>query len=71
MGSFRSESDRSVVSGGGSNEGRGTYEFDTYTLTLTENGDTKRFTVFAFGDVDGAGRPERIYREGTMMKRQK
>lgn len=68
--SFKTESDRSVVSGGASGEGRGTYEFDGFTLTMTENGQTSRYTVFAFSDKDAAGRPEYIYRDGTMMRRQ-
>lgn len=68
--SFRTTSDRSTVSGGSQGEAAGTYEFDGYTLTLTETGaEPRKFTVFAFSDEDIAGRPEYIYRDGTMMKR--
>ncbi len=69
--SFRSESDRSVVSGGSTGEAAGTYEFDGFTLTLKSNGgEVQAFTVFAFGDKDAAGRPDYLYRDGTMMRRQ-
>jgi hypothetical protein len=68
--SVNSTTQNSTVSGGGQSETRGMYEFDGHTLTLAHaNGETKRFTVFAFGDKDAAGRPEHIYRDGTMMKR--
>jgi hypothetical protein len=30
----------------------------------------KAHTVFAFSDEDGEGRPEYIYRDGTMMRNQ-
>ncbi len=70
--SFRTTSDRSMVSGGSQGEAAGTYEFDGYTLTLTEtNAAPLKFTVFAFSDEDAAGRPLYIYRDGTMMKRRK
>lgn len=69
--SFRAESDRSVVSGGSTGEAAGTYEFDGFTLTLKNHGgEAQAFTVFAFGDKDAAGRPEYLYRDGTMMRRQ-
>jgi hypothetical protein len=57
------------VSGGSTSSGGGTYEFDEYTLILRENGTEARFTVFAYGAQDAAGRPEQIFREGVMMKR--
>lgn len=69
--SFRSAGNGSVVSGGSQGSGAGTYEFDGFTLTLKPTGEPeKKFTVFAFGDKDREGRPEYIYRDGTMMKRQ-
>ena len=62
---------RSTVSGGAQGAAAGTYEFDGFTLTLKPNNEPAvKFTVFAFGDKDSAGRPEYIYRDGTMMKRQ-
>lgn len=68
--SFKTASDRSVVSGGSTGTAAGTYEFDGFTLTLTHTGgETQKFTVFAFSDKDAAGRPEYIYRDGQMMKR--
>ena len=70
--SISSTSDRSTVSASSQGQAAGTYAFDGYMLTLKESaGDVKKFTVFAFGDEDAAGRPLYIYREGTMMKRQK
>ncbi|MCC6414783.1 MAG: hypothetical protein IT582_02610 [Opitutaceae bacterium] len=63
---------QSVVSGGAQSRGAGTYAFDGYTLTLKPNdGAAVSYTVIAFGEKDAAGRPEYIYRDGTMMKRQK
>ncbi|AOS44725.1 Agenet domain protein [Lacunisphaera limnophila] len=69
--SFKAVSDHSVVSGGATDEADGSYEFNGHTLTLvTKGGETQAFTVFAFGDRDEAGRPDYIYRDGTMMRRQ-
>ncbi|MET0261989.1 MAG: agenet domain-containing protein [Rariglobus sp.] len=69
--SFKSTGDTTQVSGGSQSEAVGTYEFDGYTLTLKLNdGTATRYTVFAFGDKDGEGRPEYIYRDGTMMRNQ-
>lgn len=67
--SVSSTSNGTRVSGGSQSEASGTYEFDGHTLTMTENGQTAKYTVFAFGDADAAGRPEYIYRDGTMMRR--
>ncbi|MCW5550370.1 MAG: hypothetical protein KIT44_15515 [Opitutaceae bacterium] len=65
-------SDRSVVTAGTTGASAGTYEFDGFTLTLRSNGEPARsYTVLAFGDKDEAGRPEYLYRDGTMMRRQK
>jgi len=70
--SFKTTGDGSTVSGGSQGDAAGTYEFDGYTLTLTEaNAEPRKFTVFAFSDEDAAGRPLYIYRDGTMMKRRK
>ncbi len=70
VGSVASTSAGTRVSAGASSEAAGTYEFDGYTLTMNEGGKTAKYTVFAFSDKDAAGRPEYIYRDGTMMKRQ-
>ena len=58
------------VSGGSTSAGVGTYEFDEFTLILRENGAEVRSTVLAYGPRDAAGRPEQIFREGLMLKRQ-
>lgn len=69
--SFKTTSDRSIVSGGATGADAGTYEFDGFSLTLRlAGGEVRKFTVFAFGDRDAAGRPEYLYRDGTMMRRQ-
>lgn len=69
--SVRMTGERTTVSGGAQSEAAGTYEFDGFTLTLkTKEGEEQKFTVFAFGDVDAAGRPQHIYRDGGMMRRQ-
>jgi hypothetical protein len=69
--SISSTSAGSTISGGAQGQGAGTYAFDGHTLTLTHTGEAAQtFTVFAFGDKDAAGRPEYIYRDGTMMRRQ-
>ena len=69
--SVRMTSERTTVSGGAQSEAAGTYEFDGFTLTLRPaEGEEQKFTVFAFGDVDAAGRPAHIYRDGGMMRRQ-
>lgn len=71
VGSFVSRGDTTSVSGGSQSESAGTYEFNGYTLTLKlTDGSTVSHTVLAFGDKDGAGRPEYIYRDGTMMRNQ-
>lgn len=68
---FSNTNPQSTVSGGAQSEAAGTYEFDGFTLTLTPKGEVaQRYTVLAFGAKDAAGRPEYIYRDGTMMKRQ-
>lgn len=58
------------VSGGTTGGSTGTYQFDEYTLTLRENGTEKKYTVFAYGTRDAAGRPEQIFWEGGLVKRQ-
>lgn len=58
------------VSGGASGSAAGTYQFDEYTLTLRENGTEKKYTVFSYGTRDAAGRPEQIFWEGGLIKRQ-
>ncbi|WP_291916709.1 hypothetical protein [Limnohabitans sp.] len=65
-----SSTSRSDVTAGGSAAGGGTYEFDGFMLTLRENGAERKYTVFAFGERDAAGRPEHIFNQGLMMKRQ-
>ena len=71
IGSIRSDSPQSTVSAGSQTQGGGTYEFDGYTLVLLHaDGQLAKHTVFAFGDRDRAGRPEYIYRDGTMLRRQ-
>lgn len=68
--SVRLTGERTTVSGGAQSEAGGTYEFDGFTLTLrSAAGEEQKFTVFAFGDVDAAGKPAHIYRDGTMMRR--
>lgn len=68
---IQSTSSKSVVSGGTQTAAVGTYAFDGFTLTLKPNdAPAANYTVFAFGDKDAAGRPEYIYRDGVMMKRQ-
>ena len=57
------------VSGGVTGSGTGTYHFDEYTLTLRENGTERKYTVFAYGSKDAAGRPEQIFWEGGLIKR--
>jgi hypothetical protein len=57
------------VSGGTTGGATGTYQFDEYTLTLRENGTEKKYTVFAYGSRDAAGRPEQIFWEGLLVKR--
>lgn len=70
IGSISSKGSGTEVSAGSQSESAGTYEFDGYTLKLGyTDGTGKSHTVFAFGDLDGEGRPEYIYRDGTMMKR--
>jgi hypothetical protein len=69
--SFKSTGDTTEISGGSQSAAAGTYEFNGYTLTLKLNdGATTPYTVFAFGGKDGEGRPEYIYRDGTMMRNQ-
>lgn len=71
IGSIRSSGEGTTVSAGSQSESAGAYEFDGYTLTLTyTDGTVKAHTVFAFSDEDGEGRPEYIYRDGTMMRNQ-
>ncbi|HSH93791.1 MAG TPA: hypothetical protein VK968_06570 [Roseimicrobium sp.] len=71
IGSIRSTGEGTTVSAGSQSEAAGAYEFDGYTLTLTyADGTVKAHTVFAFSDEDGEGRPEYIYRDGTMMRNQ-
>ena len=71
IGSIRSTGEGTTVSAGSQSEAAGTYEFDGYTLTLTyADGTATAHTVFAFSDEDGEGRPEYIYRDGTMMRNQ-
>lgn len=65
-----SSTSRSDVTAGGSAAGGGTYEFDGFMLTLRENGTERRYTVFAYGERDAAGRPAHIFNQGLMMKRQ-
>lgn len=65
-----SSTSRSEVTAGGSAAGGGTYEFDGFVLTLRENGNERKFTVFAYGERDADGRPEHIFNQGLMMKRQ-
>ena len=65
-----SSTSRSDVTAGGSAAGGGTYEFDGFMLTLRENGAERKFTVFAYGERDASGRPEHIFNQGLMMKRQ-
>ena len=70
IGTFSTTSESTTVSGGSQGETVGTYAFDGFTLTLNLNdGGETRYTVFAFGEADAAGRPNYIYRDGTMMKR--
>ena len=69
--SFKSTGDGTEISGGSQSAAAGTYEFNGHTLTLSPNdGATTRYTVFAFGEKDAEGRPEYIYRDGTMMRNQ-
>lgn len=71
IGSIRSTGTDTTVSAGSQSESAGTYAFDGYTLTLAyADGTAGAHTVFAFGDEDGEGRPEYIYRDGTMMRNQ-
>lgn len=57
------------VSGGAIGSAAGTYEFNGHTLTLRENGIERKYTVFAYGQRDAAGRPEQIFWEGILVKR--
>jgi hypothetical protein len=57
------------VSGGVTGGATGTYQFDEYTLTLRENSTERKYTVFAYGSRDAAGRPEQIFWEGVLVKR--
>lgn len=57
------------VTGGVTGGATGTYQFDEYSLTLRENGTERKYTVFAYGARDGAGRPEQIFWEGLLVKR--
>lgn len=69
--SFKSTGDTTEISGGSQSASAGTYEFNGHTLTLKLNeGTATSYTVFAFGAKDGEGRPEYIYRDGTMMRNQ-
>ena len=69
--SFKTTGDTTQISGGSQSEAAGTYEFNGHTLTLKLNdGTATSYTVFAFGDKDGEGCPEYIYRDGTMMRNQ-
>lgn len=72
-GTFTRSSALSVSSGGaytsGSNESAGTYRFDEYTLTLQENGNVWRYTVFGYGERDAAGRPERLFLDSSLLDR--
>lgn len=67
---FSSVGRTTEVAGGSTQASQGTYEFDEFALVLRENGVTARFTVLAYGEKDAAGRPEQIYREGLLMRRQ-
>lgn len=58
------------VSGGATGSAAGTYQFDEYTLTLREKGTEKKYTIFSYGTKDAAGRPEQIFWEGGLIKRQ-
>jgi hypothetical protein len=64
-----SEGRSSSVSGGTMRGAAGTYEFDEYSLTLTENGVSASFTVFGYGERDAVGRPDQIFWQGILMRR--
>lgn len=70
IGSVSASTSAGTVGGGSSSSSEGTYEFDGYTLTLKHaDGREEKRTVFAFSDKDAQGRPEYIWREGTMLRR--
>lgn len=71
IGSISATAARTEVSAYAQTNAAGTYEFDGYTLTLTErDGTVTKHTVFAFSDRDAQGAPEYMWRDGGMMRRQ-
>lgn len=71
IGSLRSDGRQVDASAYARASEAGRYEFDGYTLTLTQrDGSVSKHTVFAFSDRDGQGAPEYLWREGGMMSRQ-
>jgi hypothetical protein len=64
-----SEGRASSVSGGATGGAVGTYEFDEFSLALTENGTSARYTVFGYGERDAAGRPDQIFWQGLLLRR--
>ncbi len=71
IGSISSAGTRVEVSAYSQASEAGKYEFDGYTLTLTQkDGVVSKYTVFAFSDRDQQGAPEYLWRDGGMMRRQ-
>lgn len=69
--SFRTTSNDSTVSTGGSGNDSGQWSLDGYSLTLTyENGKSVRGVSFPFDDEETPVKPDRFYFAGTMYKKQ-
>jgi hypothetical protein len=69
-GSIRSESDESVVSGGGTADHAGRWELDRYSLVLTYgDGRTVRGITFPYDDDSTPVNPDRFYFAGIMYRK--
>jgi hypothetical protein len=69
--SFKSVSDQSEVSVGGTSANSGRWELSGYTLTLTQNdGKVIHGIAFPFDDESTAVKPDRFFFGGTMYKKQ-
>ena len=70
-GSIVSESDESVVTGGGAGKHAGKWELDGYALVLTFDGGTvRRGIAFPYDDSSTPVKPDRFFFGGTMYRKQ-
>ncbi|RAK69709.1 TPR end-of-group domain-containing protein [Hymenobacter edaphi] len=69
--SFKSTSDASTIGTGAQSQGAGRWQLNGYFLTLTDGqGQVTRGIIFPFNISGTAARPDRLYFNGTMYKRQ-